>query len=225
MRPREAQVLVLAKAPVPGRVKTRLTPVYTASEASDLALAALLDTLQSATGAAVRRCLLVLDGDPGDWTPDDGAPGDLQVRPQRGDTLDQRIAFALADAYAELPVPVLLVGMDTPQLTPACLDEAVGVLLRPGTDAVLGPAVDGGYWAIGVRRPRPEHVLGISMSRADTGARQLEALQAAGLRVQLLDTLRDVDDAADAAAVAECAPHSRFAATLAGLTRSGETAA
>ena len=219
MKPRAVQLLVLAKAPVPGRVKTRLTPPYTASEAAELALSALLDTLHAAAGAAVHRCLLVLDGDPGAWVPD------MEVRPQRGDTLDQRLAFALSDAYAELAVPVLLVGMDTPQVTAAALDDAVGQLVRPGTDAVLGPAQDGGYWAIGVRRPRPGHVLGVPMSRADTGGRQLAALRAWGLRVQLLETMRDVDNAVDAAAVAERAPHSRFAGTLAGLERSVEAVA
>lgn len=213
MSPREAQVVVLAKSPVPGRVKTRLTPPYSPEEAADLAQAALRDTLRAAAGAAVRRCLLVLAGEPGSWL-----PAGLEVRPQRGDALDERISHALADAYADLPVPVLLLGMDTPQVTAADLDRAVDHLLVPGTGAVLGQAEDGGYWAIGLRRPRPEHVRGVPMSRPDTGARQLAQLQGAGLRVRLLSILRDVDEAADAEAVARCAPFSAFASTLAGLT-------
>jgi len=213
MTVRDAQVVVLAKSPVPGRVKTRLTPPYSPAQAADLALAALVDTLRAAGGAAVRRCLLVLDGEPGDWLPDG-----VEVRPQRGDLLDERITCALADAYAGLPVPVLLVGMDTPQVTSEDLERAVDHLLRDGTDAVLGHAEDGGYWAIGVRHPRPEHVLGVPMSRDDTGSRQLEQLQSLGLRVRLLDTRRDVDDAADADAVSRRAPHGAFAATLARLT-------
>ena len=153
MKPRDAQVLILAKAPVPGLVKTRLTPVYTAAEAADLALAALLDTLHAAAGAAIRRCLLVLDGDPGDW-----ALGDVAVRPQCGGTLDQRLAFALADAYAELPVPVLLVGMDTPQITTDGLDEAVRTAAATGHRR--------GPWSCRGRR-----LLGDRCSAAPTGVR------------------------------------------------------
>lgn len=206
MRCRPAQVVVLAKSPVAGHVKTRLSPPYLPHQAAELALAALLDTLHAATHAEVERCVLVLDGKPGSWLPDG-----IEVRPQSGGPLDERISHAFADTYARLPLPVLLVGMDTPQVTAADLDRAVQHLLRPGTDAVLGPAEDGGYWAIGLREPRPEHVLGVPMSRADTGAAQLDRLHASGLQVQLLESRRDVDDASDALAVAQCAPGGRFA--------------
>ena len=210
---REAQVVVLAKSPVPGLVKTRLTPPYTAVAAAALARAALVDTLCAAASASVRRALLVLDGEPGDWL-----PAGLAVRPQRGGRLDQRIAHALVDAWNDLPVPVVLVGMDTPQVTAADLDHAADRLLEAGTDAVLGPAVDGGYWAIGLRRPRIEHVASVPMSQADTGARQLVRLESCGLRVRLLETRRDVDHATDAVLVAAEAPGGRFAAELARLS-------
>lgn len=206
---RDAQVVVLAKAPVPGRAKTRLTPPYTPGQAADLAAAALRDTLRAAAGAATRRRVLALDGDPA-GLPTDG----FDVSPQACGGLDVRLATALCRAYAEVPVPVLLIGMDTPQVTSADLDGAVGLLLEPGHDAVLGPAADGGFWAIGLRAPRTEHVVGVPMSRADTGAHQLAALSGAGLRVGLLDEICDVDDAADAEAVASAAPGTEFAATL-----------
>lgn len=206
---RDVQVVVLAKAPVPGRVKTRLTPPYSPVEAADLARSALCDTMTSVAGAAVRRRVLALDGDP------HGLPtGCFDVSPQVPGRLDERLAAAMCRAYAELPVPVLLVGMDTPQVTTRDLDDAVAVLLRAGTDAVLGPAADGGYWAIGLRAPRPHHVVGVPMSRGDTGTRQLAALTGAGQDVRLLPEFRDVDDAADASAVALAAPGSQFAATL-----------
>ncbi len=211
--PRPAQVVVLAKTPVPGRVKTRLTPPYAPVEAAALAEAALVDTLRAASGAAVTRVLLVLDGEPGEWL-----PAGVAVRRQRPGGLDERIAHALVDAHLDLELPVLLVGMDTPQLAAADLDHAVDRLLEPGTDAVLGPAVDGGYWALGLHRPLLEHVLSVPMSRHDTGTRQLDRLESCGLRVRLLETRRDVDRAADAALVAAEAPHSAFAAALARLS-------
>lgn len=206
---RPAQVVVLAKSPVTGRVKTRLTPAYTLEQAADLARAALVDTLLAATGASVRRVLLVLDGDPGDWLVDG-----VEVRAQRDGRLDERIAGALLDAWADLELPVVLLGMDTPQVSAVDLDDAVDLLLSRDADAVLGPATDGGYWAIGLRRPRIEHVIGVPMSLADTGQRQLDRLESCGLRVRLLETRTDVDRPADAALVAQAAPSGGFAAAV-----------
>ncbi len=127
--------------------------------------------------------------------------------------LDVRIAHAMADAHRlGGGGPVLLVGMDTPHLGPGVLRAAVDTLRR--YDAVLGPATDGGYWAIGLRRPEPDLVVGVPMSAADTCTRQHERLRSAGLSVGLLPAHRDVDTIDDARHVATLAPHSRFAAAL-----------
>ena len=90
-----AQIMVIAKEPVPGRVKTRLTPPYTPAEAAELAEAALTDTLAAVASAPVARRVLALAGTPGRWLP----PG-FDVIGQRGGGLDERIAWALADARA-----------------------------------------------------------------------------------------------------------------------------
>jgi glycosyltransferase A (GT-A) superfamily protein (DUF2064 family) len=191
-------LLVLAKAPAPGRVKTRLTPPFTPAEAAGLAEAALCDTLAAVLAAPARRRILVLDGEPGTWL-----PAGIEVRRQRGGGLDERIAAAFADADG----PTLLVGMDTPQLTPRQLD-----VRWDGVDAWIGPAADGGFWALGLREPVPGLVLGVPMSCSCTGAVALGRLRDAGLRVGGLARLRDVDTAADAAEVAALAPATRFAA-------------
>jgi glycosyltransferase A (GT-A) superfamily protein (DUF2064 family) len=113
---------------------------------------------------------------------------------------------------------VLQIGMDTPQVEPALLTEAAGPLSRGTADAVLGPAADGGWWALGLRDPRAAAAIaGVPTSRHDTGERTAHALRAAGLRVGLLPELTDVDTAADAAVVARLAPTTRFAAAVAGL--------
>jgi glycosyltransferase A (GT-A) superfamily protein (DUF2064 family) len=104
--------------------------------------------------------------------------------------------------------------MDTPQVDAWLLEGAIASLGAPGTDAVLGHAEDGGYWAIGLRRPDPRAFLGVPMSCDDTGARQADALAALGLAVATLPTLRDVDLIEDARAVAAEAPEGRFAAAL-----------
>ena len=201
-----AALVVLAKAPRAGRSKTRLCPPCTPDEAAALARAALADTLEAVLAAPAARRVLVLDGPAGDWL-----PAGFEVIPQRGDGLDERLAHAFADVGG----PALLVGMDTPQLTPRDLSRGLARLAAPGTDAVLGPAPDGGYWAIGLRAADPRAFLGVPMSTARTGRAQLSRLRALGLRVALLPALRDVDRIADARAVAALAPAGRFARALA----------
>jgi glycosyltransferase A (GT-A) superfamily protein (DUF2064 family) len=191
-------LLVIAKEPVPGRVKTRLVPPCTHEQAASLAEAALTDTLRAVLMAPARRRVLVLEGRPGPWLP----PG-FDVVAQCGGPLDER----LAGAFAAVRGPALLIGMDTPQVTPDLLSVD-----WQAADAVFGPAADGGFWAIGLRVPDPALLRGVPMSTAKTGAIQRARLAAAGLRVADLPPLRDVDTAADAVAVARQAPQSRFAA-------------
>jgi glycosyltransferase A (GT-A) superfamily protein (DUF2064 family) len=191
-------LLVIAKEPVPGRVKTRLVPPCTHEQAASLAEAALTDTLQAVLMVPARRRVLVLEGRPGPWLP----PG-FDVVAQCGGPLDER----LAGAFAAVRGPALLIGMDTPQVTPDLLSVD-----WQAADAVFGPAADGGFWALGLRVPDPALLRGVPMSTATTGAIQRARLVAAGLRVADLPPLRDVDTAADAVAVARQAPQSRFAA-------------
>jgi hypothetical protein len=193
-------LLVIAKQPVPGRVKTRLVPPCSYEQAAALAEAALADTLDTAALVPARRRVLVLDGQPGPWLP----PG-FDIVPQCGGALDER----LAHAFAAVSGPALLIGMDTPQVTPALL-----TLDWQAADAVFGPAADGGFWALGLRDPDPDLLRGVPMSTAGTGRIQRARLVAAGLRVADLPQLRDVDTAADAVAVARQAPQGRFAARV-----------
>ncbi|MEU4107247.1 MULTISPECIES: DUF2064 domain-containing protein [unclassified Streptomyces] len=200
-------LLVIAKEPRPGRVKTRLTPPFSPAQAAGLAEAALTDTLRAVAATPARRRVLVLEGRPGPWLPDG-----FEVVPQCAGGLDER----LADAFARCTGPALLIGMDTPQITPALLTVDFS-----GRDAVFGPAEDGGFWAIGLARPEPALLRGVPMSVPETGTVQRERLAAAGLRVEDLPRLRDVDTVADARAVAALAPDTAFAARLAAFTDPG----
>ena len=212
-------VIILAKEPVPGRVKTRLCPPFTPHQAAGLAEAALADTLHAALACAADNLLLFLDGEPGPWLPKPRIGQGIGVAPQPGGGLDARIAAAFAAAARRDPGPALLIGMDTPQIEPALLDEALR-LLDGEAQAVLGPAEDGGFWALGVDSGHntaawaEQLVLGVPMSVPDTGRIQLRRLREAGLRVEVLPALRDVDTAADAHAAAALIPASRFAARL-----------
>lgn len=195
-----ATLVVIAKEPRPGAVKTRLTARVTAAAAAAIAQAALEDTLGQLAGVAADRRVLLLQGSPGPWL-----PGGWDVVPQTDGALDHRIATGLAKLDAG---PALLVGMDTPQLGPGLLAADLVTY-----DACLGLAEDGGFWALGLADPSlaPEVVEGVPMSTSRTGGIQLARLEAAGLRVQSLPVLRDVDTPDDADAVAALVPTSRFA--------------
>ncbi|MFJ4784813.1 DUF2064 domain-containing protein [Streptomyces sp. NPDC088794] len=198
-------LLVIAKEPRPGRVKTRLTPPFTPAEAAALAEAALADTLDTVARTPADRRVLVLDGAPGPWLP----PG-FEVVPQCAGGLDVRLAAAFAGCTG----PALLVGMDTPQVTPDLLTVDFA-----DCDAYFGPAEDGGFWSLGLAAPDPALLLGVPMSTPHTGAAQRARL--AGLRVRELPCLRDVDTAYDAEVVARAAAGSRFAARWTELSGTG----
>jgi uncharacterized protein len=199
----DVALVVIAKAPAAGRSKTRLCPPCSPDEAAQLAEAALADTLAAVAATPARRRVIALAGDPGPWLPEG-----FDVVAQRGDGLGERLGAAIADAGA----PALVVGMDTPQLTPAMLADACAALAC--ADAALGPAFDGGYWTIGLNRADARVFDGVPMSSSLTGAAQRARLSALGLEVASLPPLRDVDTIEDALAVGELAPATRFAARL-----------
>lgn len=178
-------LLVVAKAPVPGRVKTRLCPPCTPAEAAALAERALADTLASARASGASRTLLALDGPVGPWCP----PG-VEVFAQCDGPLDRRLEHAWGVVGEG---PALQIGMDTPQVGARRLDEAMARLGVDGVDAVLGPALDGGWWCVGMRVPVPAAFIGVPTSRGDTGARQRTRLVELGLRVDDLWVERDLD--------------------------------
>jgi glycosyltransferase A (GT-A) superfamily protein (DUF2064 family) len=205
--------LVVAKAPVAGRAKTRLGTVIGDGPAAELAAAALLDTLAACEAAFGRRCHLALAGDLS------GAARERELRAalsswhvfeQVGESVGARLAHAHLPAAGESPTAVVQVGMDTPQVTPARL-SAAAARLRPG-GGVLGPAHDGGWWLLALDRPAAAGVLaGVPMSTSRTGFDTRRALTGWGVRVTTGPLLRDVDTVADAVAVAREAPDTRFA--------------
>lgn len=214
-------VLVVAKAPVPGIAKTRLVPAVGPEVAADIAAAALLDTLDTvvATPAAARVVALIGDLDAAQRGDEiRNRLTDFIVIGQRGTDFADRLANAHADAVvAAGPHPVLQIGMDTPQVTPALLTRCCEALLS--SPAVLGMATDGGWWVLGVHTPTVADVLrAVPMSRDDTGAVTLRALRGTGVTVTLVDELCDVDTIDDVAAVRQASrPDSQFALTTQGV--------
>lgn len=211
-------LLVVAKAPVPGQVKTRLTPAVTATQAARIAAAALLDTVDIALSIPGARVVVALQGDLGDAI----RGGELAARfaacevfPQRGDGLPARLANAHADVADRYPgARTVQIGMDTPQITAGLLGVALDRLDL--YEAVLGRAHDGGWWCLGLRDPRAAVALRtVPTSRVDTGARTEAALSLNGHTVGPLPEMSDVDTMDDALRVAALVPGSRFAAAVA----------
>lgn len=200
-----AALIVIAKAPLPGRSKTRLCPPCTAEQAALLADAALRDTLAAVAGAPAARRVVALEGEPGPWL-----PAGFEVVAQREGGLGER----LAGAFEDVGGPAFLVAMDTPQLTATLLGEALRRLAEPEVAAALAPTPDGGYWGIGLCRAQRAPFEGVPMSSRLTFAAQAERLRALGLRTAALPALTDVDTIEDARAVARAAPTTRFAVAL-----------
>ncbi|PWR04854.1 glycosyltransferase [Micromonospora acroterricola] len=213
-------LLVVAKAPVPGAVKTRLCPPATPAQAARIAAAALRDTLDAVRATPGVTPVLACAGrltEVEDAAALTAALTGWPVLDQRGARLGDRLANAYAEVAAAYPGrPVLQIGMDTPQLTPARLTAAVRRLRA--SDAVLGRARDGGWWSLGLREPRHADVLrDVPMSTPDTGRATWAALTGRGLSVVPLPVLRDVDEWPDALAVARDVPGGRFARQVAAV--------
>jgi glycosyltransferase A (GT-A) superfamily protein (DUF2064 family) len=210
----DCAVLVMAKAPLPGQVKTRLGDHLGHDVAAELAAASLLDTLDTCSGSFAQLHLALAGGlrgavravelreRLGGWT----------VHDQRGVGFAARLANAHDDAGGD-GRPVVQIGMDTPHLTADHLHAVADALINPdGVDAVLGPAEDGGWWVLGVTHPRFARPLAsVEMSTTRTCADTRAALEAGGARVRMTTTFRDVDTVSDAQHAASAAPSSRFA--------------
>ncbi|GJF12234.1 hypothetical protein NGTWS0302_03250 [Mycolicibacterium cyprinidarum] len=207
-------VLVVAKAPVPGRAKTRLAAGVGDDTAADIAAAALLDTLDAVADSPVAARVVALTGNLDDAKCSSEIRcrlADFTVIPQRGDDFADRLANAHLDAAAATgELPVLQIGMDTPQVNPELIGRCARSLAH--NDAVLGMAFDGGWWVLGVTvAATAECLRGVPMSAPDTGAETLAALQRSGITVGLVSELADVDTLDDVPVVRrDCLPESRF---------------
>lgn len=191
----DAAAIVIAKAPRPGLCKTRLEPVLGGDGCARLQAALLRRA--AAWAAAVGTAFVA-------FTPEDAgeevaalAPGATLLAQVDGD-LGDRLAAATGEVLERHGGPVVLVGVDTPQLSAAHADAALDDL-RDGIDVTFGPAGDGGYYLVGLREPHPE-VFALptaSWGGPDVLRLSLEAAAGAGLSIGMLRSERDLDEAAD----------------------------
>ncbi|MGM0412423.1 MAG: TIGR04282 family arsenosugar biosynthesis glycosyltransferase [Pseudomonadota bacterium] len=205
----QPRIQVFARAPVAGRTKRRLIPALGEVGAADLHATLLRRTVAAVGG--------VTGADRELWChPDTGHPllaacaaeQGLALRVQSGADLGARMAGALEAALAEGAPAAVLVGSDCPGLTAGVLSSALAAL-EAGADAVLGPAEDGGYYLIGLRRPAPALFQDIPWGGPEVAAATRARATEAGLRMEELPTLRDIDTPADLAAFPDLVDNPR----------------
>ncbi|HEX9931354.1 MAG TPA: TIGR04282 family arsenosugar biosynthesis glycosyltransferase [Allosphingosinicella sp.] len=181
------RIVVFAKEPLPGRVKTRLIPALGAEGAARLAADMLARTLEeaAASGLPVELC-----GEPDAALWHDGP---IRRTAQGGGDLGERLSRAAQRVLAE--EPALLIGADCPDLDRRRLAAAAAALETH--DAALHPAEDGGYVLLGLRRFDRSLFAGIAWSTASVCAETLRRIEALGWSADVRETLRDVDEPAD----------------------------
>ncbi|MEV3933877.1 MULTISPECIES: TIGR04282 family arsenosugar biosynthesis glycosyltransferase [unclassified Streptomyces] len=193
-------ILVMAKAPRPGTVKTRLHPLLGPRRCAELQAGLIRHTMELTTVHTPRTYLAYAPADGGD-TIGTAAPAGVRLLLQRGEDLGQRLAAAVTDAFADGAGPLLVIGTDAPTLTGDHLTAAFDPL--ESHDVVLGPALDGGYYLIGLRAPHTS-LFGLGSDAWSTDRVLTATLGVArreGLSVELLCPLRDLDTPEDATAL------------------------
>ncbi len=189
---------VMAKAPRPGKVKTRLAPPLTLDQASVLNVCFIRDTTENIhqVTEGSNSAGIVAYTPIGDEAAFDGLlPRGFQLLGQRGDGFGERLLCACEDLFACGFSAVCLIDSDSPTMPQSALSQAVALLARAGDRVVLGGSDDGGYYLIGVKRLHPRLFERIDWSTERVLAQTLERAREIGLEAALLPTWYDVDDA------------------------------
>jgi uncharacterized protein len=189
-------IAIVAKAPRPGAVKTRLCPPLTAEDAAELHRAFVADKVEQVRSVTAARGAIV-------YTPDEGrgffeslAP-DFVLIPQQGSDLGARLVTSFEWFFAEGYRAAAFIDSDSPTLPREFLLQALDLMASPDVDVVLGPSADGGYYLIGLRVARPELFSHMPWSTPRMFAETADRARELGLRVALLPLWFDVDTVLD----------------------------
>ena len=192
------RIVIFAKAPVPGNVKTRLIPVIGEVGAAQLAQCMLADTIAHALAAGLSTPELCATPHPDDASWAGHLPARVRLSDQGPGDLGQRLAAA-AKRIIDGGERILLIGTDCPELDGKRLGAAAAHLDH--YDAVIYPALDGGYVLLGLALTDPSLFRDIAWSTDAVSATTIARIQALGWSLFVGDTLQDIDEPADLAAV------------------------
>jgi uncharacterized protein len=190
-------LLIFAKQPVPGKVKTRLSPPLPPEEAAELYSCMLGDVLATAASLPHVKKYLFYDGGEEALEYFRGRAPSISCVPQRGKDLGERMAEALLDVFSLGNRAAVIIGSDSPDLPRALIKDAFDYLEQDDNGVVVGPSEDGGYYLVGMTRLHRQLFRGISWSSDRVLGETLKMAGGAGITVSLLPIWRDVDTAAD----------------------------
>ncbi len=189
-----AAVAILARAPIAGCAKTRLTPPLTPEHAARVARACIEETLLRFPAALPFPFTLFLDGAPDQALRDLARSVGVGLAPQDEGDLGARIAAAFRRLRTRGADTVIAIGADSPTMDPRRIADAVRAL--EASDVVLAPAVDGGYVLVGARGDRDAIFEGIPWSTGRTLEATLGRAHMLGYATSILPAHYDIDDAA-----------------------------
>jgi uncharacterized protein len=190
-------LIIFAKEPRPGQVKTRLSPILSPEAAAQLYHSFLLDILEEMVRVPEVRLAVAFSPPEAQALLGGLAPPGTDLFPQEGADLGERMARAFARSFAAGFSPVMLRGSDVPDLPAAVISEAREVLAAGRAQVVLGPATDGGYYLVGLTEPQPRLFQGPAWSSATVLTDTLGLARQLGLRVHLLPPWADIDSCDD----------------------------
>ena len=186
-------LVVVAKAPVPGKVKTRLIPHLTSEEAADLYRCFLEDRIIAMN--SLRGVDLAIA-----YTPSDArdmftsfSRNEFSLFSQKGKDLGERLNSIFEDKLADGYDAVSIIDSDSPDLPASTVQESFKLLLSNQTDVVLGPCLDGGYYLVGMRKPHPQLFYNIPWSTETVLANTLETAKKMSVKTNLLPWWNDLD--------------------------------
>ena len=185
-------LLIFAKNAIPGTVKTRLAKTMGDQRAMEIYLELRDHTLKQASGVECNRWLCYSRHIPDPSDPRERLPADrFEKHVQHGEDLGQRMSNMFDKAFESGAKKVIIIGTDCPDLDSDLLQNAFDQLDTKGS--VIGPAKDGGYYLLGLKKSTPTVFEGITWSTETVAAETQKRLAAAGLSIAQLPTLSDVD--------------------------------
>lgn len=185
---------IMCKAPVAGSCKTRMCPPLTPSEAAEISRSFIADVAVVIQGAQPQGGCAIYTPEGAEAVFDGLLPSDFPLLAQRGSDLGERLLHAADDLLSTGFGGVCLINSDSPTLPAALLRQAIAALRRPGDRVVIGPAVDGGYCLIGLKRAHAALFQGIAWSTSQVLAQTLARIAGLGVPLSLLPSWYDVDD-------------------------------
>jgi hypothetical protein len=186
-------LIIFAKKPAPGAAKTRLSPPLTPEAASELYACMMLDTLEMASTLSGLTPFIFFQSDSGAYEYFDALAPEILLLPQKGENLGERMQSAFQEIFGRGFTNIAIIGTDSPDLPAEYIFEAFSLLEYEHTDVVFGPAEDGGYYLLAMKRVWDELFTDLPWSSAKLLAASVEKAKDSCLGASFLPEWHDID--------------------------------